>query len=133
MVPFAKKLMSIKPSEDDEIMDTVNQIWKKFDADKSGKLNRRETLKFINAWMEYRGRPSVTSRQFNQFFAKFDVNKDGYISKTEMLTFVKLFMVPDKEDEIIQEMVLEIFMQYDTNNSGYLEKREAFRLVNDVL
>ena len=98
--------MSIKPSEDDEIMDTVNQIWKKFDADKSGKLNRRETLKFINAWMEYRGRPSVTSRQFNQFFAKFDVNKDGYISKDEMAQFVKLFTAPPvSEDDLINEMV----------------------------
>jgi hypothetical protein len=65
MVRFAKKIMNFKPSEDDEIMDTVISIWKKFDTDKSGKLNRRETLKFLNAFMESRGKSPVKTNQFN--------------------------------------------------------------------
>jgi hypothetical protein len=46
-------------------MDTVISIWKKFDTDKSGKLNRRETLKFLNAFMESRGKSPVKTNQFN--------------------------------------------------------------------
>jgi Ca2+-binding EF-hand superfamily protein len=51
MTMFVKKFMDIKPSEDDEIMDIVDEIWIKFDTDRSGKLNRRETFKFLNAFM----------------------------------------------------------------------------------
>ena len=32
------------PSEDEEIIVIVNEIWYKFDTDRSGKLNRMETL-----------------------------------------------------------------------------------------
>ena len=53
--------MDIKPSEDDEIMDIVDSIWNKYDTDRSGMLNRRETLKFLNAFMESRGLPPTTN------------------------------------------------------------------------
>lgn len=61
MTLFVKKFMDIKPSEDDEIMDIVDSIWNKHDTDRSGKLNRRETLKFLNAFMESRGLPPTTN------------------------------------------------------------------------
>jgi Ca2+-binding EF-hand superfamily protein len=60
MVRFAKKIMNFKPSEDDEIIDTINEIWKDFDTDRSGKLNRRETLKFLNALLKFRGQVPTT-------------------------------------------------------------------------
>ena len=69
--------MNIKPSDDDEIMDTINEIWKDFDTDRSGKLNRRETMKFMNAFLKSRGQLPATYAQFSKFFDKFDVNKDG--------------------------------------------------------
>ena len=63
--------------ESDDIVDIVNRIWYKYDTDRSGKLNRRETLRFLNDFLADQGKPPTTHTQFNQFFAKFDVNRDG--------------------------------------------------------
>ena len=48
---FVKKFLLVEPTEDDQIMDIVDQIWDKYDTDNSGKLNRRETLRFLNAFL----------------------------------------------------------------------------------
>ena len=65
---------------DEEIIDIVHGIWYKFDTDRSGKLNRYETLRFLNAFLESRGKPPTTHNQFKKFFEQFDVNEDGFIS-----------------------------------------------------
>tara|TARA_B110000285_G_scaffold206818_1_gene245694 strand:+ start:501 stop:710 length:210 start_codon:yes stop_codon:yes gene_type:complete len=35
----------------DEVAITVEKIWKKFDSDESGKLSRKEALKFLNSYL----------------------------------------------------------------------------------
>ena len=74
---MAKFIRLYLEPEPDSIADIVNQIWYKYDKDRSGKLNRRETLKFLNDFLAEQGRPPTTHAQFNQFFVNFDVNKDG--------------------------------------------------------
>jgi hypothetical protein len=44
MAQFVKRFKVPLLSEDEEIIDIVNEIWYKFDTDRSGKLNRIETL-----------------------------------------------------------------------------------------
>ena len=54
MTRFVVKFLHI-PNEpliiNDEIADIVNRIWYNYDRDRSGKLNRRETLKFLNDFL----------------------------------------------------------------------------------
>ena len=46
--------------KNDTIADVVNSIWYRYDKDRSGKLNRRETLKFLNEFLAEQGRPPTT-------------------------------------------------------------------------
>jgi Ca2+-binding EF-hand superfamily protein len=77
IVRFIRLFLGIPHSLKDAIDDTINEIWKDFDTDRSGKLNRRETMKFMNAFLKSRGQLPATYAQFSKFFDKFDVNKDG--------------------------------------------------------
>ena len=74
MAHFVKRFKVPLLSEDEEIIDIVNEIWNKFDTDRSGKLNRMETLKFLNAFLMQRGRPPTSNYQFKKFYEKFDTN-----------------------------------------------------------
>ena len=115
-------------------MDIVDEIWDKFDRDRSGQLNRRETLKFLIHFMTNQGHAPPTNLQFNRFFSEFDVNKDGQISKQEMAQFVLKFLAPQMSNEdFIREMVETIFAKYDTNNNRYLQKNEVLKLLDEIL
>lgn len=52
MAKFVRKFLRSADEDDEEIKDIVNQIWRKFDSDRNGKLNKRETLRFINAFFK---------------------------------------------------------------------------------
>ena len=125
MKRFVKNIlgMSNEGNTYDLIINAVNKIWKDFDTDRSGKLNKRESLKFINAFLAAQGKPTATNIEFNRFFKDFDTNGDGFISKPEMARFVKLFLIP-KEDHI-GELVNDIFDKYDDNQSGALNRKET--------
>jgi len=56
MGEFVKKFFGL--SDDDYhnyVMDIVDEIWDKFDTDRSGLLNRRETLRFIIHFLTNQG------------------------------------------------------------------------------
>lgn len=72
-----RKFLKSSEADDEEIKDIVNSIWYRFDTDRSGKLNRQETLRFLNAFFQEQGQPPITSLYFNKLFAEFDVNGDG--------------------------------------------------------
>ena len=48
MVEFARKFLASAEVDDDEIREIIERIWYKYDTDRSGQLNRRETLRFLN-------------------------------------------------------------------------------------
>lgn len=62
----------------------VDQVWYDYDVDRSGYLNKRETLRFLNDILAQQGKPHATLSMFNRFFTEFDLNQDGVISKGEM-------------------------------------------------
>jgi Ca2+-binding EF-hand superfamily protein len=70
--------MSNEPK--DKIMDLVKQIFMKYDADRSGFLDKVEVLKLVDDILLNQGRPKTNWAQFNRFFAEFDNNGDGLIS-----------------------------------------------------
>jgi|TARA_B110000285_G_C14809393_1_gene461240 hypothetical protein len=40
-----------KFTEEDEVAEIVNRIWYKYDVDRSGALNRKETLRFVDDFL----------------------------------------------------------------------------------
>lgn len=105
---FRKFLKNPDLKEQDEIIETVNNIWYKYDIDRNGTLDKRETFRFINDFLGTRGSPPATLSQFNRFFEETDINGDNSISKNEMAKFVKMFLREDKEKHI-EELVMKIF------------------------
>lgn len=82
------------PSLAKEVADIVNSIWYEFDVDRSGKLNRSETFKFIKSFLSKKGKPPISYLVFSRYFNEMDINKDGFISKSEMAIFVMNFLSP---------------------------------------
>ena len=76
----------------DPIEQLVLKIFAKYDKDRSGFLEKNETLKLLDEILLNQGRPKTTWNQFNNFFAKYDDNGDGVISKNECYNFVHSFM-----------------------------------------
>ena len=68
------------------------KIFAKYDKDRSGFLDKGETLKLLDEILLSQGRPKCTIRQFNNFFADFDDNGDGVISRGECANFVREFL-----------------------------------------
>lgn len=136
--------MNMPGLESQKIQQTVEKIWEKFDIDRSGKLNRKETLRFLNQFLPECGNPKPTYDTFTQIFDNADKNGDGFISKGEMADFIQKFLAPSIEEVIAYTPILQIksefdimieniLKKYDTDMSGDLQKREALRLINDIL
>jgi hypothetical protein len=88
MTRFVVKFMTPQYTQEEIISETVQKLFVKYDVDRSGALNRRETLKLINDIYASEGRRPVTNTQFNKIFSEFDQNGDGLMSKKEMSKFV---------------------------------------------
>ena len=93
---FVKKFLRgnmplLQQNEDRVIAELVQKAWYKYDRDRSGFLDKRETLRFLDDFLAQRGLPPCSTQQFNTFFAEFDINCDEVISKSEMARFFKMF------------------------------------------
>jgi Ca2+-binding EF-hand superfamily protein len=67
----------------------VLKIFNKFDSNRSGYLEKRETLNLLNEILASKGQAPATITMFNRFFNKIDLNQDGLISRKEMTGFIK--------------------------------------------
>jgi len=135
MARFFKKF--VKDEVDDNIAQKVNEIWFQYDFDRSGYLDKRESLVFLKEFLTESSQGPPSAINFNKWFAKYDLNKDGHISKNEMASFVREFMgevqpQKNKTQSSIQQVVNELFEQHDTNRNGILESREALNLLKDL-
>lgn len=65
MFKFVTQFLNMPITKEQAIADTVNNIWREYDKDLSGYLNRRETLKFLNDILADQGKPPTTFFQFN--------------------------------------------------------------------
>jgi Ca2+-binding EF-hand superfamily protein len=69
----------------------VEDIWYEYDIDRSGWLDKRETLAFLKDILSNHGQAPPTVITFNEWFAEYDVNQNGTIEKHEMVPFVRKF------------------------------------------
>lgn len=131
MANFVRQFINLPSLENNIIKETVDQIWEKYDKDRSGKLNRKETLRFLNQFLPDHGNPKPTYDTFTQIFNNADQNGDGLISKDEMADFIEKFLAPSLDEPmtltpILQEktefdiMIENILKKYDTDKSGDL-------------
>lgn len=69
----------------------IEQIWGQFDVDDSGKLDKAETKKFVDATLgnlgKGKGKPSDDA--FEKLFKTFDDNQNGEIERNEMGNFLR--------------------------------------------
>ena len=73
--------MTIEASEHARIQNVVDQIWQKYDTDRSGTLDREQVKTFMQETTEKIGCKASTEEEIDGFFAQFDTDKDGVISK----------------------------------------------------
>lgn len=70
----------------------VFRLFAKYDMNRSGSLDRRETLRLLNDILDNKGKPPANMNVVDRFFAEYDANGDGTISRHELHTFVKEFL-----------------------------------------
>ena len=77
-------------SIDDVIKKCVEDIWKEYDKDNSGALDKDETKKFVkNTLNEMNDSGEFSEDDFDACFREFDKDGSGTIEKDEMALFIK--------------------------------------------
>ena len=68
----------------------VEDIWKEYDADKSGTLDKEETRQFVQKTLvSMDDKTPFSEDDFAACFDEFDKDKNGTIDKDEMAVFIK--------------------------------------------
>ena len=105
MTRFVKKFLLVKqpPELVDQVNDIVDELFEKFDKDRSGALDRRETRNLVNQVLVDQGKLQSSYSAFNTFFTEFDINGDNLLSRREMANFVRKFIdMPSLESHQIK-------------------------------
>ncbi|CAI2383790.1 unnamed protein product [Moneuplotes crassus] len=67
----------------------ILDIWKCFDDDNNGTLDKSETKDFIKKMLEEVNEdPDFSDAEFEKCFREFDEDSNGTISRTEMKNFI---------------------------------------------
>ena len=77
--------------ENNVIQQCVDEIWKEYDRDQNGYLDKEECKKFILSCVEeMKGVPAPAGDlDFDECFASIDIDANGNISKGEMINLFK--------------------------------------------
>ena len=68
----------------------IEDIWKNYDKDKSGALDKEETKNFVkNTLTEMGEKGEFSEADFEACFKEFDKDGNGTISRDEMKIFIK--------------------------------------------
>ena len=77
-------------TEEQAIQGVIDQIWEKYDADKSGALDKQETKSFVQDTLGNLGSgDDFSDDAFDEVFKTFDKDNSGTIEKGEMVVFIK--------------------------------------------
>ena len=72
------------------ITSTIDDIWKTYDKDNSGFLDKKETRLFVSATLGEMGeKGDFSEAEFEACFKEFDKDGNGTISRDEMKIFIK--------------------------------------------
>ncbi|RWS17108.1 calbindin-32-like protein [Dinothrombium tinctorium] len=118
-------------------------IWKKYDKDGSGALDKKELKSFLKDFHKKAKREDLSEENANEYATAilqlFDSNKDGMLQINEMakllpvecnfLSNVKL----DTTQSIKRKDIEKVFDLYDKNKSGTIEGTELDGFLKDLL
>lgn len=81
-------------SDQDKALDIIiEDIWKNYDKDNNGTLDKEETRNFTKSTLmqmnDYSESQGFTNADFDECFKDFDKDGNGVISKREMKIFIK--------------------------------------------
>ena len=75
----------------------MEKIWRTFDADHSGELDKEESRNFLRTVLADCPPPNnYDESEFEAVFIEIDTNGDGLLDKEEMMNFIKKLMVEQK-------------------------------------
>ena len=74
----------------DQFDKIINEIWQDYDKDKSGYLDKKETLQFVKETLEMAGQSyhMMSNQKFEELFKIVDASHDNKLSKKEMKVFI---------------------------------------------
>ena len=75
----------------------MDSIFKEYDLDKSGSIDRKEFKKFVKKEFEERGQ-KFDEKEMKMMFDGFDFDEDGKITKENILSMLKEFAKWEAED-----------------------------------
>ena len=108
---------------DTKLQQYVEQVFARYDRDRSGCLNVNEIAGFINEVMSLSGYPTNLNQQ--QIFAiagNMDINKDGRIAKMELYTALKAILNQQQGYSVKQDQPL-YNQQQGYGNQGFGNQR----------
>nr|XP_002127141.1 secretagogin-like [Ciona intestinalis] len=123
---------------------TFMQIWRRYDKNRSGFLNKAELRNFVSDYITASGCESVTADQVDEYtssiMALFDLNSDGLLTLQDMARLVNVsknfllqFRIEDGSAEQRKQDFEKIFQHYDQSNTGALEGVEVDGFVKDMM
>ena len=80
---------ALMPGIDTVIDDCIEDIWRRYDKDGSGELDKAETKIFLkNTLLELGETGDFSENDFNTAFSEFDKDNNGTVNKEEMKIFI---------------------------------------------
>ena len=110
--PPPREVASVRKVEDD-IRDTQERIFKKYDRNRDGTLDKRELR---NALSELN--LDVSSDEATAALRKFDADGSGSLGMSEFMRLASM-LAPIASDDVIKA-----FKKYDANGTGALDRQE---------
>ena len=83
--------VEIEAAQEEHWNAEIAEIWKKYDTDNSGKLEKDEAFRFMSDCMKELTGDEQTEEDLENHFAKMDVDKSGDIDKEECFRFLGAF------------------------------------------
>ena len=78
------------------IKEVIDKIWRKYDDDNSGSLDKEETFEFVQDCLKNIGQEKKLNQDnFDEFFDELDTDNSGTIEKGEMTDFIRSIVGKD--------------------------------------
>lgn len=83
----------------------IDQIWRKYDTDGNGLLDKREMKQFVSDYVGSTGvAGAAADRAFEAVFRAFDEDGSGSVNKSKVTAFIKKLLSSNPSNSLISGM-----------------------------